>query len=103
MWITIIIEKYIGCKRYGILINHGSPRRVETYVIRKITKAVARIVKNMQDCLCLGNLNSLRDWGHVKDYKEAMWLIWQQDIPENYVIATGENTFVRDFLEWHLM
>jgi GDPmannose 4,6-dehydratase len=82
----------------GILFNHESPRRGETFVTRKITMAIARIVKNMQDCLYLGNLNAQRDWGHAKDYVEAMWLMLQQDEPEDFVIATGVTTTVRDFV-----
>jgi len=82
----------------GILFNHESPRRGETFVTRKITMAVARIVLKKQDCLYLGNLNAQRDWGHAKDYVEAMWLMLQQDKPEDFVIATGKTTYVRDFV-----
>lgn len=82
----------------GILFNHESPRRGETFVTRKITMATAAIAKGKQDCLYLGNLNSQRDWGHAKDYVEAMWRILQQDIPEDYVIATGITTYIRDFV-----
>jgi GDPmannose 4,6-dehydratase len=82
----------------GILFNHESPRRGETFVTRKITMAVAAIAKGKQDCLFLGNLNSQRDWGHAKDYVEAMWRILQQDVPEDYVIATGVTTYIRDFV-----
>jgi GDPmannose 4,6-dehydratase len=82
----------------GILFNHESPRRGETFVTRKITMAVAAIAKGKQECLFLGNLNSQRDWGHAKDYVEAMWRILQQDIPEDYVIATGVTTYIRDFV-----
>ncbi len=82
----------------GILFNHESPRRGETFVTRKITMAAAAIAKGKQECLYLGNLNALRDWGHAKDYVEAMWRILQQDIPEDYVIATGVTTSVRDFV-----
>jgi GDPmannose 4,6-dehydratase len=82
----------------GILFNHESPRRGETFVTRKITMAAAAIALNVQDCLYLGNLNSQRDWGHAKDYVEAMWLILQQDEAEDYVIATGTTTYVRDFV-----
>ncbi|MCI0920770.1 GDP-mannose 4,6-dehydratase [Sphingobacterium rhinopitheci] len=82
----------------GILFNHESPRRGETFVTRKITMAVASIAKGKQDCLYLGNMNALRDWGHAKDYVEAMWLILQQENPEDFVIATGETTSVRDFV-----
>jgi len=82
----------------GILFNHESPRRGETFVTRKITMAVARIALKKQDCLYLGNLNAQRDWGHAKDYVEAMWLMLQQDKPEDFVIATGKTTYVRDFV-----
>lgn len=82
----------------GILFNHESPRRGETFVTRKITMATAAIALGKQDCLYLGNLNSLRDWGHAKDYVEAMWRILQQDQPEDYVIATGVTTSIRDFV-----
>ncbi|MDR2283074.1 MAG: GDP-mannose 4,6-dehydratase [Sphingobacterium sp.] len=82
----------------GILFNHESPRRGETFVTRKITMATAAIAKGKQDCLYLGNLNALRDWGHAKDYVEAMWRILQQEHPEDYVIAMGETTSVRDFV-----
>ena len=82
----------------GILFNHESPRRGETFVTRKITMATAAIALGEQDCLYLGNLNAQRDWGHAKDYVEAMWRILQQDVPEDYVIAMGETTYVRDFV-----
>ena len=82
----------------GILFNHESPRRGETFVTRKITMAIAAIALGKQDYLFLGNLNSQRDWGHAKDYVEAMWRILQQDTPEDYVIATGVTTTVRDFV-----
>ncbi|MGN6530516.1 MAG: GDP-mannose 4,6-dehydratase [Ginsengibacter sp.] len=81
----------------GILFNHESPLRGETFVTRKITRAVAAIAQGLQDCLFLGNLNAQRDWGHAKDYVEAMWLILQQEQPEDFVIATGKTTTVRDF------
>jgi GDPmannose 4,6-dehydratase len=82
----------------GILFNHESPRRGETFVTRKITMATAAIALGQQDCLYLGNLDAQRDWGHAKDYVEAMWRILQQDYPEDYVIAMGETTRVRDFV-----
>jgi len=82
----------------GILFNHESPRRGETFVTRKITMAVAAIALGKQDCLYLGNLNAQRDWGHAKDYVEAMWLILQQDKADDYVIATGKTTAVREFV-----
>ncbi|MGE8377022.1 MAG: GDP-mannose 4,6-dehydratase [Sphingobacterium sp.] len=82
----------------GILFNHESPRRGETFVTRKITMATAAITLGKQDCLYLGNLDAQRDWGHAKDYVEAMWRILQQEVPEDYVIATGVTTTVRDFI-----
>ena len=82
----------------GILFNHESPLRGETFVTRKITRAAARIALGMQETLFLGNLNAKRDWGHAKDYVEAMWLMLQQEMPEDYVIATGVTTSVRDFV-----
>ncbi len=82
----------------GILFNHESPRRGETFVTRKITMATAAISMGLQDCLYLGNLDAQRDWGHAKDYVEAMWLILQQDFPDDFVIAMGETTRVRDFV-----
>ena len=98
-WITKNYREAYGmyaCN--GILFNHESPRRGETFVTRKITMAVARIATAKQDCLYLGNLNAQRDWGHAKDYVEAMWLMLQQDKPEDFVIATGKTTYVRDFV-----
>lgn len=99
-WITINYrEAYgiYGCN--GILFNHESPLRGETFVTRKITRALARIHLGMQDCLFLGNLNALRDWGHAKDYVEMQWLMLQQDQPDDYVIATGEQHSVREFVQ----
>jgi GDPmannose 4,6-dehydratase len=98
-WITKNYREAYGmfaCN--GILFNHESPRRGETFVTRKITMATAAIAKGKQECLYLGNLNALRDWGHAKDYVEAMWRILQQDKPEDFVIAMGETTSVRDFV-----
>ena len=83
----------------GILFNHESPRRGETFVTRKITRAIARIVEGTQNKLYLGNLDSKRDWGYAKDYVKAMWLMLQQEEPDDYVIATGETYSVREFLE----
>ena len=83
----------------GILFNHESPVRGETFVTRKITRAAARIALGLQNCLYLGNLNSLRDWGHAKDFVRAQWLILQQEEPEDYVIATGEQHSVREFCD----
>ena len=83
----------------GILFNHESPRRGETFVTRKITQGLSKISVGLQNILYLGNLNAKRDWGHAKDYVEAMWLMLQQDEPDDYVIATGEQYSVRDFVE----
>lgn len=83
----------------GILFNHESPRRGETFVTRKITRALAKIVAKKQDKLYLGNIDAKRDWGYAKDYAEAMWLMLQQDRPDDYVIATGQTWSVRDFLQ----
>ncbi|MGD1861022.1 MAG: GDP-mannose 4,6-dehydratase [Leptolyngbyaceae cyanobacterium] len=83
----------------GILFNHESPRRGETFVTRKITRAVARIVAKQQEKLYLGNLDSKRDWGYAKDYVKAMWLMLQQDTPDDYVVATGETHSIEEFLE----
>jgi len=83
----------------GILFNHESPRRGETFVTRKITRGFSMISSGLQSKLYLGNLNAMRDWGHAKDYVEAMWLMLQQDEPEDYVIATGEQHSVREFVE----
>ncbi|AXH98435.1 GDP-mannose 4,6-dehydratase [Sporosarcina sp. PTS2304] len=99
-WITVNYREAYGlyaCN--GILFNHESPLRGETFVTRKITIAAARIKKGLQDCLYLGNLDSKRDWGYAGDYVEAMWLMLQQDEPEDYVIATGETRTVREFVE----
>ena len=98
-WITINYRESYGifaCS--GILFNHESPIRGETFVTRKITRALARIALGLQDCLYLGNLDSLRDWGHARDYVEAQWLMLQQDQPDDYVIATGKQYSVRDFV-----
>jgi GDPmannose 4,6-dehydratase len=83
----------------GILFNHESPRRGETFVTRKITQALSKISVGLQDCLYLGNLDAKRDWGHAKDFVEAMWLMLQQDEPEDFVIATGVQYSVKDFVE----
>jgi GDPmannose 4,6-dehydratase len=98
-WITVNYREAYGmfaCN--GILFNHESPLRGETFVTRKITRGTAKIALGMQDKLYLGNLDARRDWGHAKDYVEAMWLILQQDQPEDFVIATGVTTTVRDFI-----
>jgi GDPmannose 4,6-dehydratase len=99
-WITVNYrEAYNMFAANGILFNHESPLRGETFVTRKITRGVGKIVLGLQDKIFLGNLDAKRDWGHAKDYVEAMWLILQQDKPEDYVIATGVTTPVRDFVK----
>jgi GDPmannose 4,6-dehydratase len=99
-WITVNYrEAYNMFACNGILFNHESPLRGETFVTRKITRAASKIVLGMQDKLYLGNLNAQRDWGHAKDYVEAMYLILQQEKPEDYVIATGVTTTIRKFVQ----
>jgi GDPmannose 4,6-dehydratase len=98
-WITVNYREAYGiyaCN--GILFNHESPRRGETFVTRKITMGAARIKHGLQDCLYMGNVDAKRDWGHAKDYVEMQWLMLQQDSPKDYVIATGEQISVRDFM-----
>ena len=100
-WITVNYREAYGmyaCN--GVLFNHESPLRGETFVTRKITRAIARIALGLQDCLYLGNMSSLRDWGHAKDYVEMQWLMLQQDQPEDFVIATGVQYSVRQFVEF---
>jgi GDPmannose 4,6-dehydratase len=99
-WITVNYrEAYNMFACNGILFNHESPLRGETFVTRKITRGVSKIALGLQGTLYLGNLNAQRDWGHAKDYIEAMWLILQQDKAEDFVIATGKTTYVRDFVK----
>src|SRR6188474_575896 len=98
-WITINYREAYGLfAATGILFNHESPQRGETFVTRKITRALARIKLGLQDCLYLGNLNAKRDWGHARDYVQAQWLMLQQESPEDFVIATGVQYSVRDFV-----
>jgi GDPmannose 4,6-dehydratase len=98
-WITVNYrESYDLFACNGILFNHESPLRGETFVTRKITRALARIHLGLQNCLYLGNLDALRDWGHARDYVEAQWMMLQQDEPEDFVIATGKQQSVRDFV-----
>ena len=102
-WITVNYREAYGlyaCN--GILFNHESPVRGETFVTRKITRALARIKLGLQECLYLGNLDAKRDWGHARDFVEAQWLMLQQDEPDDYVIATGEHWSVRDFVNRRL-
>ena len=99
-WITVNYREAYGiyaCN--GILFNHESPIRGETFVTRKITRALARIVLGLQDCLYLGNMSALRDWGHAKDYVEMQWLMLQQEVAEDFVIATGVQYSVREFVD----
>ncbi len=100
-WITVNYREAYGiyaCN--GILFNHESPLRGETFVTRKITRAISRIALGLQDCLYLGNLSALRDWGHARDYVQMQWLMLQQDTPEDFVIATGVQNSVRQFVEF---
>ena len=99
-WITKVYREAYGffaCN--GILFNHESPRRGETFVTRKITRGLARINEGLDDCIYMGNLDSLRDWGHAKEYVELQWLMLQQELPEDFVIATGRQESVRKFIE----
>jgi GDPmannose 4,6-dehydratase len=99
-WITVNYREAYGmyaCN--GILFNHESPRRGETFVTRKITRGLARINEGLDDCLYMGNLDSLRDWGHARDYVEMQWRMLQQEQPEDFVIATGRQESVRRFIE----
>ena len=100
-WICINYREAYGiyaCN--GILFNHESPRRGETFVTRKITRGLANIAQGLESCLYMGNLDSLRDWGHARDYVRMQWLMLQQDHPEDFVIATGQQFSVRDFIQW---
>jgi GDPmannose 4,6-dehydratase len=99
-WITVNYrEAYDMFACNGILFNHESPRRGETFVTRKITRGVSQMALGIEDCLYMGNIDSQRDWGHAKDYVEAMWLILQQETPEDFVISTGVTTTVREFIK----
>ncbi len=100
-WITVNYREAYGiyaCN--GILFNHESPRRGETFVTRKITRGLANISQGLEDCLYMGNIDALRDWGHAKDYVRMQWLMLQQDQPEDFVIATGKQYSVRQFITW---
>lgn len=100
-WITVNYrEAYNIYACNGILFNHESPRRGETFVTRKITRAISNISQGLDSCLYMGNLDALRDWGHAKDYVEMQWLMLQQDVPEDFVIASGMQFSVRDFILW---
>ena len=100
-WITVNYREAYGiyaCN--GILFNHESPRRGETFVTRKITRGLANIAQGLESCLYMGNLDALRDWGHAKDYVRMQWMMLQQDAPDDFVIATGVQYSVRQFIEW---
>lgn len=100
-WITVNYREAYGlyaCN--GILFNHESPRRGETFVTRKITRGLANIAQGLEDCLYMGNIDALRDWGHAKDYVRMQWMMLQQEQPEDFVIATGRQYSVRQFIEW---
>jgi GDPmannose 4,6-dehydratase len=100
-WITVNYREAYGiyaCN--GILFNHESPRRGETFVTRKITRGLSNISQGLEDCLYMGNIDALRDWGHAKDYVRMQWMMLQQDSPEDFVIATGMQYSVRQFIEW---
>ena len=100
-WITVNYREAYGlyaCN--GILFNHESPRRGETFVTRKITRGLANIAQGLEECLYMGNIDALRDWGHAKDYVRMQWMMLQQDAPEDFVIATGVQYSVRDFIQW---
>jgi GDPmannose 4,6-dehydratase len=100
-WITVNYREAYGlyaCN--GILFNHESPRRGETFVTRKITRGLANISQGLESCLFMGNLDALRDWGHAKDYVRMQWMMMQQDEPEDFVIATGKQHSVREFIQW---
>ena len=100
-WLTVNYrESYNLHASSGILFNHESPRRGETFVTRKITRGLANIAQGLQDCLYMGNIDSLRDWGHAKDYVRMQWMMLQQDTGEDYVIATGVQYSVREFITW---
>jgi GDPmannose 4,6-dehydratase len=100
-WIVVNYREAYGmyaCN--GILFNHESPRRGETFVTRKITRGLANIAQGLEPCLYMGNMDALRDWGHAKDYVRMQWMMLQQDQPEDFVIATGVQYSVRQFIEW---
>jgi GDPmannose 4,6-dehydratase len=100
-WITVNYREAYGiyaCN--GILFNHESPRRGETFVTRKITRGLSNIAQGLEQCLFMGNMDALRDWGHAKDYVRMQWMMLQQDKPEDFVIATGVQYSVREFIQW---
>jgi GDPmannose 4,6-dehydratase len=100
-WITVNYRESYGmyaCN--GILFNHESPRRGETFVTRKITRGLSNIAQGLEKCLYMGNMDALRDWGHAKDYVRMQWMMLQQDRPDDFVIATGKQYSVREFIQW---
>jgi GDPmannose 4,6-dehydratase len=100
-WIVVNYRESYGiyaCN--GILFNHESPRRGETFVTRKITRGLSNIAQGLEECLYMGNINALRDWGHAKDYVRMQWMMLQQDTPDDFCIATGVQYSVRQFIEW---
>ena len=100
-WITVNYREAYGmyaCN--GVLFNHESPRRGETFVTRKITRGLSNIAQGLEKCLFMGNIDSLRDWGHAKDYVRMQWMMLQQDVAEDFVIATGKQYSVREFISW---
>ena len=100
-WITVNYRESYGlyaCN--GVLFNHESPRRGETFVTRKITRGLTNIAQGLEPCLYMGNIDSLRDWGHAKDYVRMQWMMLQQDVAEDFVIATGKQYSVREFITW---
>ncbi len=100
-WITVNYRE--ACSIYacnGILFNHESPRRGETFVARKITRGLANITQGLEECLFMGNMDAVRDWGHAKDYVRMQWMLLQQDKPQDFVIATGVQCSVREFITW---
>ncbi|WP_273824781.1 GDP-mannose 4,6-dehydratase [Pseudomonas asplenii] len=100
-WIVVNYREAYGMHACnGILFNHESPRRGETFVTRKITRGLANIAQGLEQCLYMGNMDALRDWGHAKDYVRMQWMMLQQDVPEDFVIATGVQYSVRDFIRW---
>jgi GDPmannose 4,6-dehydratase len=100
-WITVNYREAYGmyaCN--GILFNHESPRRGETFVTRKITRGLSNVAQGLEDCLYMGNIDALRDWGHAEDYVRMQWMMLQQDVPDDFVIATGKQYSVREFIKW---
>ena len=100
-WATVNYREAYGLHASnGILFNHESPRRGETFVTRKVTRGLANIAQGLDSCLFMGNIDALRDWGHARDYVRAQWLMLQQEKPDDFVIATGKQYSVRQFIVW---